>query len=730
MGMFDDQIKERKLHDDELFAEAISGVAGAVVGGKLAAALKSGLEVARNAIEDVLHFYGIKPSEIPDGMEDINEQLEYQLRPSGITRRVINLDKGWYKVATGAILGTRKDNGNIVAFIPGHLGGYTFKDETTGKKVWVNSINEKLFDKEAVAFYKPFPLRKIAIPDLIKFMVSCLSVQDVLLMILFMGMTSVVGLMIPKINNMIFGVLIDSGSISWLMSMAVLFACINISSLLFSVNSTFISTRISTKLEMSVNGATMMRIMSLPADFFKNYSSGELTSYSGYMSNLCEMLISSVTSVGLTALFSLIYISSIFEYAPGLVAPAITITLVTLAFTIISSLMQMKISKQTMEYSAKETGLSYALISGVQKLKLAGAEKRAFSKWAHIYSKEAALTYNPPAFIKINSAISTAITAVGTIIMYYVAIKTNVTVSEYYAFNSAYGMVSTGFSALAGIALEIAQIRPILDMVKPIMDAEPEVSENKTVVTKVRGDIELSNVSFRYSDDMPYVINNMSLHIHSGEYIAIVGKTGCGKSTLMRLLLGFEKPNKGAIYYDKKDINKLDLKSLRRKIGVVLQNGKLFNDDIFSNITISAPYLTMDDAWEAAEIAGIADDIRKMPMGMFTLIGEGSGGVSGGQKQRLMIARAVAPKPKILMFDEATSALDNITQKKVSEALDKMKCTRIVIAHRLSTIRQCDRIIYLEDGRIKEDGTYDELIAKNGLFASLVKRQRIDEDAE
>jgi ABC-type bacteriocin/lantibiotic exporter with double-glycine peptidase domain len=191
-------------------------------------------------------------------------------------------------------------------------------------------------------------------------------------------------------------------------------------------------------------------------------------------------------------------------------------------------------------------------------------------------------------------------------------------------------------------------------------------------------------------------------------------------------MLGFETPQKGAVLYDGKDLSTIDLRSLRRKIGTVMQNGKLFQGDIFSNITISAPWLTMDDAWEAAELAGIADDIRAMPMGMFTLISEGQGGISGGQRQRLMIARAVAPKPRVLMFDEATSALDNITQKKVSDALEQLKCTRIVIAHRLSTIRQCDRIIVLDHGHIVEDGTYDELISQKGFFAELVERQRVE----
>ena len=238
--------------------------------------------------------------------------------------------------------------------------------------------------------------------------------------------------------------------------------------------------------------------------------------------------------------------------------------------------------------------------------------------------------------------------------------------------------------------------------------------------------MELSNISFRYNENMPLVIDDLSLKIRSGQYVAIVGETGCGKSTLMRLMLGFEKPQKGAVYYDGKDLNSIDLRSLRRKIGVVLQNGKLFQGDIYSNIVISAPQLTMDEAWEAAEMAGIAEDIRRMPMGMHTIISEGSGGVSGGQRQRLMIARAIAPKPKLLMFDEATSALDNITQKIVSDSLSKLKCTRIVIAHRLSTIRQCDRIVYLEKGKIVEDGTYEGLLARNGKFAALVERQRLD----
>ena len=383
-----------------------------------------------------------------------------------------------------------------------------------------------------------------------------------------------------------------------------------------------------------------------------------------------------------------------------------------------------------MELFSKENGMTYSLITGIQKIKLAGAEKRAFARWGNLYAKSAKMMYNPPMFIKINSVIRLAISLAGTIIMYSMSVRSGISVADYYAFNTAYGMVSGSFMALAGIALSAAQIRPILTMVKPFFDTIPEISDGKQVLTRLSGGIELNNVSFRYEENMPLIVDDMSLKIRPGQYVAIVGKTGCGKSTLMRLLLGFERPQKGAIYYDGKDLERIDLRSLRRRIGVVMQNGKLFLGDIYSNIIISAPWLSQSDAWEAAELAGIADDIRKMPMGMNTVISEGSGGISGGQRQRLMIARAIAPKPKILMFDEATSALDNLTQKKVSESLATLKCTRIVIAHRLSTIKQCDRIIVLDKGKIIEDGKYDELIAANGFFAELVARQRLDDVAE
>lgn len=726
MGWFDGQIRQRKQNDNEVFEDTFTKMARAVAGGKITAALNDSSEQSQNAMEEILNYYHVKSREIPESIKDNNDRLEYLMRPYGIMRRSVHLSTGWYKDAIGAMLGTKKKDGSIVALIPAGLSGYSYFDADSGKHVRIGRKNEDLFETEAVAFYKPFPLKKIGIPDLMRYILDTLSAADFVLMFVATITVTLLGMVAPRLNNMLFSDVIESGSMRLLAAITVFMVCTSVSSMMISGVKSLINGRISTKMNLAVESATMMRILSLPADFFKQYSSGELSSRAQYIGSLCQMLVSMILSTGLTAVFSLVYVTQIFTYAPALVVPALMVIAATIVFSVLSMLLQMKISKKQMELGAKESGMTYAMISGIQKIKLSGAEKRAFARWGNLYAKSAELTYNPPAFLKINSVISTAISLIGTYVMYYAAIESHISVADYYAFNVAYGMVSGAFMSLVSIALSVANIKPVLDMAKPVLEAVPEIAEGKQVLTRISGGIELNNVSFRYNEHMPLVLDNLTLKIRPGQYVAVVGATGCGKSTLMRLMLGFEKPQKGAVYFDGKDISTVDLKSLRQKIGVVLQDGKLFQGDIFSNITISAPQLSMDEAWEAAEIAGIAEDIRNMPMGMFTMISEGSGGVSGGQRQRLMIARAVAPKPRILMFDEATSALDNLTQKKVSESLDKLKCTRIVIAHRLSTIKQCDRIIVLDKGKIVEDGKYEELIALNGFFAELVAKQRLD----
>ena len=729
MGWFDEQIRQRKQNDQDVFEESIFRMASVVLGRSMTGTLDDERILTKAAIDDILKYYHYKPVEIPGTIKDADEALEYCLRPHGIMRRNVKLEENWYKDAYGPMIAFRKEDNLPVALMPKPVSGYWFKDEN-GEKKKLNKATAAQFEQEAICFYKPLPLKALGIADLFRYLMDCLDIGDYAALIAMTLLVTVFGMVVTPINRVLTGFVLESGNMNLLAGTAVFLLTAILSGQLISTVRELMMNRIEIKTSLSVEAAIMMRIMNLPANFFRKYSSGELSSRSGAVNQLCNLLLGSVFSTGLTSLASLLYITQIFKYAPALVTPSIIIILAGLAVSATASVMQMRISRQIMELGAKSSGISFALISGVQKVKLAGAEKRAFARWADSYSQAARYTYNPPVFLLVNSVITTAISLVGTIVIYCIAVETRVSASQFIAFNSAYGMVAGAFGALTSVALSVAQIKPILEMAEPILKTEPESSENKEMVTSLKGGIELSNVYFRYNDTMPYVVDGMSIRIKAGEYIAIVGKTGCGKSTLVRLLLGFETPERGAIYYDGKDMTKLDLRSLRRRIGTVTQDGSLFQGDIYSNIVISAPNLGLQEAWEAAELAGIADDIRAMPMGMQTMISEGQGGISGGQKQRLMIARAVAPKPKILIFDEATSALDNRTQKQVSDALDKLKCTRIVIAHRLSTIKNCDRILVLDKGHILEDGTYEELIAKNGYFAELVARQRIDTPAE
>ena len=726
MGWFDNQIKSRREADQQLLDDSFLKVAGVIMGARNAEKISDERIITKNAIDTILKYYHYKTSDVPDSLKNADEQLDFCLRPHGIMRRNIRLTPGWYKDAYGPVLGFMKEDGTPVPILPGMVSGYSFKDPKTGKTVKLSRKTEGLIDSDAICFYRPLPQKKLTIADFLLYIRRCVSLSDVIMVIAAASAVSLVGLLLPRLTATLTGPVLRSGRADALIGIAICILCVTFSKQLLESVDGFITGRFSIKTSLGVQASMMMRLMSLPAQFFRKYSAGELSSRSQSVNQLCTILVSIVMSSCLTSVTSLVYITQIFSYTPVLVVPSILIIVATVVFSTVSTFVQVKINKKMMEQEAKESGMSYAMITGVQKIKLAGAEKRIFAKWLDLYSVGAELNYNPPLFIKLNSVINLGITLASNIILYYLAVVSGIGQSSYFAFTAAYGMLSGAFMMLSGVALSAARIKPILEIAEPFLNTEPETSDNKEIVTSISGAVELDHISFRYAEGLPLVIDDLSLKVKPGEYVAIVGKTGCGKSTLMRILLGFEKPEKGSVRFDGKDINTLDLPSLRKKIGTVMQDAGLFQGDIYSNIVITAPQLDLAAAWEAAEKAGIAEDIRSMPMGMNTIIGEGQGGISGGQRQRLMIARAIAPKPKLLMFDEATSALDNKTQKQVSEALDAMGCTRIVIAHRLSTIKHCDRILVIDEGHIIEDGTYDELIEKDGFFAKLVERQRLD----
>ncbi len=730
MGWFEQQIKQRKKSDQHIYEESYVRLAGVIMGEQRAEEMYNEQSVAVSAVGEILKYFNITAVEVPEEEMELADQLEYLLRPSGVMHRRVELSKGWRKDANGPMLGRLVDDNRLVALIPAKFGGYSIFDPRTGKLVKINGANESKIQTTAYLFYRPLPIKEVSLKELVKFVFSAQTSKEHILFLLFVAAYTLLNYMLPKLNKFLLGDVLDYSSYQLFTGAAVFLIALVISSSMLKIGSEMVLAGINNRSSVAMESSMMMRILSLPVQFFRKTNAGKLTS-SMYKNNVFSRYINDlVFNTAITSLFSLVFIAQIFAYGAAVGFPAILTLIATLALSIIAGRVQAKITERQMDATAKENGVTFSLLMGIQKIKLAGAEKRAFAKWADYYANTANTLYNLPTIVVINTALSTFITIVGEILIYYAAFKSGMSSSDYYAFNSAYGMISASFIALSAVTNTVAQIWPIYKMMKPVLDEVPEINVGRKVISELHGGIEMDNVSFRYGENLPLVLDNLSLKIKPGQYVAIVGRTGCGKSTLMRLLLGFENPESGGIYYDGRDINSMDLRSLRRKIGVVLQDGMLFQGDIFSNVTISAPNISEEEAWEAVKMAGLEDDINNMQMGMHTMINSNSGGVSGGQKQRIMIARAIAQKPNILMFDEATSALDNKTQKIVSDSLDSLKCTRIVIAHRLSTIRQCDRIIMLKNGHIIEDGTYESLMELNGEFADMVKRQQVTYNEE
>ena len=728
MGWFSEQTDERYRLDQEELEGSYARLAASVVGSARAPRFTlDDAAAADDAVSAVLAFYGQKPAEVPGRITDPMERIESAIRPTGVMKRPVRLEGAWWRDATGAYLGRLKDGGPV-AIIPMHPRGYGYVDPTTKEKVAIDKRTAGCLATEALCFYRPLPARELSVRDILDFMRKSLEVSDYALLLVAMLIVTLLGTLPTIAYRLLFDAVIPSGEMSLIMPIGALLFGIICSQALIKVSNSLVNVKLMLKLQVQVEAAVYARVMLLPPSFFRTLAPGDLAHRVSSASLFVEIFVKSVLNVGLTCLFSFLYVAQIFGFAPQLAAPALVTAVVQLAAVFLALVSTVRYNRAQMQQKTKLSGVVPALLRGVPKLKVAGAEKRAFAFWANRFAGMSQALYGRPALLLAAPTLIPLIAVAGTVAFLGIAATSNVSVADYMAFNYAFGMVSGAITALATAIPSLARLLPLFEMVEPILKAVPENLSNQKQVSSISGSIRVSNLSFRYAPNLPLVLDGVSLKVASGEYVAIVGTTGCGKSTLLRCLLGFEKPNSGSIFYGDQDLATVDPRSVRRNIGVVMQNGDLFAGDIFSNITIMNPRATVDDAWEAAELAGIANDIRKMPMGMQTLISEGGGGVSGGQRQRLLIARAVCGKPRILMLDEATSALDNVTQKHVSDALDGLKCTRIVIAHRLSTIRHADRIVMLDKGHIVEDGSYDELVAKGGMFAELVKRQQLDQE--
>jgi ATP-binding cassette subfamily C protein len=539
---------------------------------------------------------------------------------------------------------------------------------------------------------------------------------------------SLLSLVMPFATGVIFDTIIPGAERDQLLQAVVLMAASAVTMILLTTVRSYAVLRIEGRMDFALQAAVWDRLLKLPVPFFRDYSAGDLATRSMAINRIREMLTGSTLSSILSGIFSCTSFFLLFYYSAPLALVAVTLIAVAVAVLAASSFLRLRYQRTLSTAQGKIAGLVFEFINGVAKFRVSGTESRAFTRWAGEFAWKKRQDFLARRVSNVMSVFDSMFPILASVIIFlglaWTLEKpgTTLTTGKFLAFNAAFGQLMAAVLGLTSVALSLLDIVPLYERARPILETLPEVDRSKTDPGVLKGNIEVSHLVFRYREDSSVVLNDVSLQIRAGQFIAIVGPSGSGKSTLLRLLLGFEKPQSGSIYFDGQDLAGLDAQEVRAQMGIVIQNGKLMSGDILTSIGGST-FLTVDDAWHAARIAGLEQDIKDMPMGMYTVVGEGGSGFSGGQRQRLMIARAVAGSPRILVFDEATSALDNQTQALVSSALETLETTRIVVAHRLSTIVNTDRIFVLDQGRVVQSGTYMELINQEGVFADLAKRQ-------
>lgn len=654
-----------------------------------------------------------------------NTYLDDIARTSRIRTREVMLKGEWYKQDGGPILGYMEEDNRPVALIPVSPSKYTLYDPTFGAKKHVDKEIAAKIKYFGFVFYRPFENKEITIWNILSFGYDSCWKRD-LAMIAFMGVLGgLLGTAVPLTTGIVFSSIIPGGEMGQLLQIAFFLGASAMATMFFQFTRSIATLRMEGKMDGSIQASVWDRLLSLPAPFFKQFSSGELAMRAMGISRM-RIILSGVTlNTILSSIFSIFTFALLFYYDINL---ALTATvLVALAITVMGFLgyWQVRYEREVLQISNKISGILLQLIGGITKFRVAGAESKAFSRWSKEFEEQRRLSFKKETLGNWLATFNAFFPILSSMVIFYKLTSSNSSMppGQFIAFNAAFVSFVFSMVSLSESLISANIVIPLYQRAKPILETLPEYDDNKINPKPLTGAIEVSHLSFRYKEDGPLVLKDISFQIDEGDYVALVGASGCGKSTLLRVLLGFEKPETGEIYYNGQDLSKIDIRAIRRQLGVVLQNGQLMIGNIFSNIVGANPYLTLDDAWEAAKMAGLEEDIKEMPMGMHTVISEGASTISGGQKQRLMIARAIIKKPKILFFDEATSALDNNTQAIVSKSLDKLQTTRLIIAHRLSTIINCNKIIVMDKGEIVETGTYEELMNSNRMFADLVRRQ-------
>jgi ATP-binding cassette subfamily C protein len=644
------------------------------------------------------------------------------------SRRVILREDWW-----------RRDNGPLVAFraldaeqkvkrpvalLPVSARVYEMVDPIEGTRVRVDAAVAEGLSGDAHMLYPPLPERPVNKGDLLR--TALAGRRNDLLTILLMGAGGgLLGMFVPILTGQLFGSVIPGAERGQLLQITLALVVAALAGAVFQLTRSIAVLRIGGKADGRVQSAVWDRLLSLPVTFFRRYTVGDLANRSLGINAIREMLTGNVLTLLLGAIFSVFSFALLFYYSWRLALIATALVVLLSGVTAGLAWLQIRHQRALLDLQGKISSLLFGLINGIAKLRVAGAEARAFARWAERFAEQRRRTLAAQRAANLQSSFNAVYGVLTSLVIFAVVGYSSaeaMPTGEFLAFSAAFGQFLAAALSLVSAFSSVLTMVPLYERLSPILETVPEVDESKAEPGDLAGEIEFSHVSFRYQADGPLILDDVSFRAGPGEFIALVGPSGAGKSTCLRLLLGFEKPTSGSLYFDGQDIAGLAVQSVRRQIGVVLQTGRPMAGSIFSNITGSSN-LSIDDAWEAARMAGLEEDIKAMPMGMHTVISEGAETFSGGQKQRILIARAIVNRPRIVLFDEATSALDNRTQEIVSRSLERLKATRVVIAHRLSTIQNADRIYVVDGGRVVEEGSYQDLLRRDGPFARLAERQ-------
>lgn len=660
-----------------------------------------------------------------DSLESIEQKVESISEYSEIKSREIILKPDWWRHDASTVLATVKETNKPVALLHKTATTYDCFDPEDQSVKLVDADFAKSLNEKAYVFYRSLPNGKLSLFDLAKFIWPVIR-RDVFFLMMMVILISLLNLVIPLVTASLINTVIPSADKSQLYQLAIALLATSFGVAIFGFAKNFSILRMSGKYEAVINPAFWSRLLKMPVFFFSKYAVGDLLSRVNEVREIEYDLFNLILEKVFSAFFGLFSFGLLFVFSVKLALVSLVLILFAMLVVFALTFLMLRTQTSLKLYSGKMQGLLNRLVVGVAKIRMAGAESNMFARWSKLFLKLSKINFVVQTY---ENALTlfTSIYGLLSAIVIYAAIGfsfggMSLSAGNFMAFYAAYGAFTAAMLSLVGVYKDVIKLVTSYQRVQPIFEALPESSERQIDPGYLKGAIEVEHLSFSYDQEGPVILNDLSFAIQENEFVAIVGPSGSGKSTLMRLLLRFEQPAEGVIYYDDKDLSELNIHLLRRQMGVVLQNSKLLPSDLFHNIVGSALY-HVDDAWRAAEQVGLADDIKTMPMGMYTMVGENGGSLSGGQRQRVLIARAMLGAPRIVFLDEATSALDNKTQDMVTKSLEKLHATKVVIAHRLSTIIKADKIMVIDEGRLVEQGTYEELMATSGLFSELARRQ-------